>query len=300
MNCIDIHADDFGISYNASQNIIDLCKTGLLDSISIIPNMTCFDKCSALYKDSVLLFPHKIKISVHLNFMEGHCCAPVFSVPDLVDSSGLFSASWLSLLLSSFNPFKRTRIRRQLACEISSQINKLLQSGICAEEIRIDSHQHPHHIPVVCDALADVVNSGKFNIRFIRNSREPVSAYFKHFNLFSSFGSANIIKCALLNTFSVHLLHAVKKQHLADGYLCGVFMSGCMNDRLRIIEHSLVSFAEKKHAVVEVLFHPGTVLPEEITEEYCKPGFVSFHLSPNRIIENRTIRSLYKEFHSME
>lgn len=42
---IDIHVDDFGISRNASKDILDMIRLNKVNSISIIPNFSCFMDC---------------------------------------------------------------------------------------------------------------------------------------------------------------------------------------------------------------------------------------------------------------
>lgn len=298
MSYIDIHADDFAVSYHASQDIISLCKKGVLDSISIIPNMSCFDKSINLFQRERTTFPHEVLISIHLNFMEGHCVADTHLVPHLVDRSGNFSVSWGSLLLASYNPLKRRVIQNELAVEIKAQIDKIKSTGIITDDIRIDSHQHPHMIPVVRDALCQVVNSHAYRFSFIRNSREPLSVYLKHPSVFFSCSFINVVKCTLLNLLSHTVVHSLRKESLADGYLCGVLFSGCMNQRLSKIANDLYCFSEKKKRPLEILFHPGSVNQNEITSEYCKPGFVLFHLSKNRHIEYQTVCSLYDQLKS--
>ena len=39
------HADDYGISINASKEILALVQQGKLSGISVIPNMSCFADC---------------------------------------------------------------------------------------------------------------------------------------------------------------------------------------------------------------------------------------------------------------
>ena len=46
---IDIHADDFGESIHASKDILECLKKGKLDSISVLANMSCFEKCADMY-----------------------------------------------------------------------------------------------------------------------------------------------------------------------------------------------------------------------------------------------------------
>ena len=47
---IDIHADDFGESLHASKDILECLKNGKLDSISVLANMSCFEKCAEMYR----------------------------------------------------------------------------------------------------------------------------------------------------------------------------------------------------------------------------------------------------------
>ena len=50
--------------------------------------------------------------------------------------------------------------------------------------------------------------------------------------------------------------------------------------------------AEKKNRTVELLFHPGTMLKNELTDEFTKSGFNDFHLSENRMIEYSTLQKM--------
>lgn len=42
-NTIDIHADDYALSENSNSDILDLCLKGFLNSVSVIPNLSCFE-----------------------------------------------------------------------------------------------------------------------------------------------------------------------------------------------------------------------------------------------------------------
>ena len=44
MHTIDVHADDYGLTMNTSRGIMEGIKAGKLNSISIMPNTSCFDK----------------------------------------------------------------------------------------------------------------------------------------------------------------------------------------------------------------------------------------------------------------
>jgi len=289
----DFHADDYAVSVKSSEDIRVLSEEGCLDSISVLPNMSAFDKVQSPASWCV-------KCSVHLNFMEGHCCSHKEGLPDLVDENGFFKTSWLKLMAASYNPLKRNAVRKQLAEEIIAQIEKCIEAKVIKPQaVRIDSHQHTHMIPVVADALFDSVEKlSAFGIRveFIRNTEDPVLLYLRSCGALKNVRLANILKCLILNFYSISFKRKLKDAGLPISYLCGVFYSGQMDaERLRIMLPVYERFAEKKNRRVEVLFHPGSVKRCEITEEFVKHGFVEFHLSPDRHIEYESIRLLKGE-----
>lgn len=255
--------------------------------------MSAFDQAASMLEG---LSP-QVKKSVHLNFMEGRSCLPKGTVPDLVDNDSCFKVSWGSLLLASFNPIKRGRIKRQLADEIVAQVEKCIAAGLVEPgALRLDSHQHTHMIPLVQDALFEAVDRLEKKDRkvvFVRNSEDPIRLYFSSFKTLKSFSAANMLKCMILNLFSQRLKKKLKERNLPAGYLCGVFYSGHMDEeRLKKVLPAFEKLAIKKKRKVEVLFHPGRVRREEILPEFTKPGFVKFHLSSNRHIEFDSICKL--------
>ena len=58
---VDIHADDFGESVHASEDILDCLKAGKLDSISVLANMSCFETCVKRYREEEKYFPQNPK-----------------------------------------------------------------------------------------------------------------------------------------------------------------------------------------------------------------------------------------------
>ena len=84
------HADDYGISINASKEILALVQQGKLSGISVIPNMSCFADCIDLLLPVMKERP-ALTVALHLNFFEGHCCADPAKIPLLVDENGYFN-----------------------------------------------------------------------------------------------------------------------------------------------------------------------------------------------------------------
>ena len=288
---IDTHADDYALSENSDNNILTLCENGFLDSISIIPNLRIFESAVRKFKAVQEKSTKNILVSVHLNFMEGHPCAEISSIPDLVDSNGLFSVSWGKPILWNYIPFFRAKIKEQLKVEMIAQIQKCVTAGICeCKSIRLDSHQHPHMIPVVFEALKETVyelESRGYAVTYIRNTFDPISFYHG-----KSLFSVNVLKCFILNFFSRRITKYIQSRGQKINYLCGVYYSGQMDFRIKNVLPVFQKKAEKKNRTVELLFHPGTMLENELTDEFTKTGFNDFHLSENRKIEYSTLQKM--------
>ena len=293
MTKIDFHADDYALTENSDNDIIELCKRGTLDSVSVIPNLKIFDAAAQKFLAAKKDFPKNVKVAVHLNIMEGASLADKNALPDLVDSRGYFDTSWGKLLLASINPLKRKRIRAQLKTEIAAQITRAIDSGLCnAAALRVDSHQHPHMIPIFFDAMADALAELKIKPEYVRNSCDPIFCYLFAPVLWKHFSLANIIKCLILNNYSRRAARWQKKNGLAPNLLCGVFFSGFMGAER--VQKALPNFEKKckrRGAGLEVLFHPGTALPDELTDEFTKPGFNEFHLSAGRKTEYDALKA---------
>lgn len=288
---VDIHADDFALSENSDNDILQLCAEGKLDSISIIPNLECFENAATKLLSVQEKLNKKLLASVHLNFMEGKCRAEKSLLPDLVDSEGFFTVSWGKLLIWNYIPLMRKRIKLQLKTEILAQIKKCLDANIINKNaVRIDSHQHPHMIPVVFAALKEAVSELECNgckIEYIRNTQDPILLYGGK-DIFSM----NTIKCLILNFYSIKVKKYLTSKNLPVNYLCGVYFSGKMDSRLKKVLPKFINKAERHNRNIELLFHPGTMLKSELTREFKKDGFNEFHLSENRKIEYNTLKEL--------
>ena len=279
----DFHADDYAVSPSVVWDINLLGKLGVLDSISILPNMPAFEQGVVGMGNAL----KSLKKSVHLNFVEGKSCLNKGQIPDLVDENNCFNLSWGSLLAANFFPKKARVLKGQLAAEIVAQVERCIAAGLVEPQaLRLDSHQHTHMIPLVQDALFEAVDSLEAQGRkvvFVRNTQDPLFLYFKTKGGLKGFSFLNMIKCLLINWFSRRFRRLLGRRNLPVGYLCGLFYSGCMDEaRLKAVLPAFERFATKKKTRVEVLFHPGSVKKEEISPEFTKPGFVQFHISKNR------------------
>lgn len=294
MNKIDVHADDYGLTLNTSRQMLEGINAGKLNSISIVPNMSAYEVSYELWKEK-LDRTKEPAISVHLNFMEGHCCSEPSKLNYLVDKDGLFNISWGTLVKYNYNIAVREQVKIQLKREISAQLSKVINTYdlLDSKKLRVDSHQHTHMIPLVMESLLEVIEENSYPTEYIRISKEPWWVYLKFPQFYTSYTPINLVKVMILNWYSIKDEKLLAKRGIPGMLLSGVFLSGKMDyARVSGLLPDLKKTADKKNVTLEVLFHPGTTLPEEVGKEFNHPGANEFYLSPNRRIEYEAMMKL--------
>ena len=257
---IEYHADDFGLFPAQSQRIIDCYRMGVLNGISVITNSLFFHQCMEM------LVPYQadLKIAVHLNFMEGHCVCEQKEVDCLVNKQGNFNVTFGKLLFVSLLPRKK-RYRQQLRKEISAQIHMLLQY-LPDKSLRIDSHAHYHMIPIVFDALMDVIREENLSVSYIRIPKENIRNYIRCKKKLLGFLPINFLKVIILNFLAKWNLYKYPNliNQLEQSVFMGVMYSGrmCTQNILALLPEA-ISLAESQRYNIEILAHPGGVYEEE-------------------------------------
>lgn len=300
----DIHADDYALTVNTSKDMLSCMQAGRLDSISIVPNMSCFEECMEMLYEQIPELPFVPLMSVHLDFVEGRSLAGKRETPLLVKGdTGLMGLSWGGLFKYSYLPGKRGQVKTQLKREIKAQIARTKKAidkcveiagehGIaCKQEgLRLDSHQHAHMIPVVWEAVLEVVREEGLELSYIRNSKEVLGVFLSERTLIKTYRPINFVKNRLLSLYS----HKVDRYYKAHGmeqmYLWGLVMSGRMDrDRIERLYPKMARKAARDGRVLEILFHPGITLPEEATQEIAREAAESFYLSEDRHVEKEAV-----------
>ena len=90
------HADDYGVTAQQSERILDCFRNGALNSISVLPNAPAL-KDSLKILDNADPDGNQIRRVLHLNFVEGRPLAGAENVPLLVDETGYFDKSFIRL-----------------------------------------------------------------------------------------------------------------------------------------------------------------------------------------------------------
>lgn len=302
---VDIHADDYGYSLNTSKDILECIKRGCLDSVSIICNTHSFEESMELLYQEIPKLPYLPLLSIHINLVEGYS----LTKSTLLSINGVNTSSWGDLFIGSLGGMKKI-LKTHLKEEIKAQILKTDEAirkcikiandnGISVKQdgIRIDGHVHTLSIPLIFEALTEVIEEEKLNVEYIRNPKEPLMPFLSTLSLYPTYSVDNILKNNILNIFSANIDKYFEKNNYQKMYMWGLVMSGSMDyERVKKIYNKMVSYSKKKGRNLEILFHPGSALETEASEEYGKDYFKNANLSKNREIEKEAvlkIRNIY-------
>lgn len=257
---IEYHADDYGLFPAQSRRILDCAENGVLNAVSIMTTSPHLAACM----ESSEPFSDKLNIAVHLNFMEGRALRPSL----LTGRDGIFRVTFGSLLLHSFLP-DRNKYRAALREEIKSQL-QAAEPYLRGRPLRIDSHAHYHMVPVVFDALMDVLTESRLPVSYIRIPREAIGLYLRHWTELKGLRPINLVKVLVLNVLAGRNLHQYRSfmEPLEKRVFLGVMLSGRMSrPNVSALRKDAAALAERRGWGLEILAHPGGVYePEDLAE----------------------------------
>lgn len=259
---IEFHADDYGLFPTQSHRILDCHRNGNLNGISVMPTSVHLSECMS----DMHLFSEEVAVSVHLNLIEGRSLS---GAPLLTDDAGNLNGSFGSLMMWSFLP-GRNRYRQQLKQELGAQIREIRKYFPEGTPMRLDGHAHYHMIPVVFDAMMDVIREENLPVSYIRIPREYLRIYLPHLNKLQEFSPINLVKVMVLNFLALRaeIRYGAFLKNLEKKLFMGVFLSGRMYyENVVHLLPGAVALAEKLGMGLEILGHPGGVFePEDIAQ----------------------------------
>lgn len=279
-----VHADDYGITPNQSRRILShaACDgAGALNSLSVIVGSPRFAECA----DILDAYVGRLLIGMHLNLVEGRCCADPSSVPLLVDGAGMFNRSFVGLLQLSLA--QGGELRRQVAREAAAQLDAYCNRfPALAVNLRIDSHQHTHLIPAVLDGLLDAVRSAGLSAGYLRVPAEPSGPFTASADAFGRVLPVNWAKHLLLNALWRLDRRTLEDAGIPSGIFCGINFSGHMTaENVATVFMPFWEEALDQGRPLELLFHPGGIDRAEDCLNPALPGFVEFYRSEFRRLE---------------
>jgi len=160
---IIINGDDFGLSEQVNQAIIEAHKQGILTSTSLMVTGEAWEDAVTLAKT----YPN-LGIGLHLVLVCGQSLLSPSVIPHLVNSQGFFSDNPLQAgLWYQFN----LKTREELRKEIRAQLDKFLATGLTLTHV--DGHLHLHLHPVILSILVELAQ--EYPIKFIRLPKEEIN-----------------------------------------------------------------------------------------------------------------------------
>ena len=268
-------ADDYGLDAISSMHIQQCIEKGGLNKVSVFPNFDLVDLDKILNNNN-------IRVSLHLNLVEGKCMADADEIDLIADKSGDFKHTFGGLFKLNLSHGKK--LEAQVYKEIKAQI--LFWKNILPKDTPfcIDSHQHTHMIPAVFKALVKVLSDEKISLEYMRIPVEPLLPYIKTPSLYFTYSGINIIKQWLLKFLWLINKNQARKHIIPTSYFLGILFSGKMDEkRVNKILPKYIKIAQKDGRDIEVLFHPGYMDKDEFKDQNI--AFRDFYLSKNRKTE---------------
>ncbi|MBI5406277.1 MAG: ChbG/HpnK family deacetylase [Nitrospirae bacterium] len=277
---IDLHADDFGATHTANNNIIAAWRAGALDGVSVFANGDALQHAVAEVNSDIR---RPLRIAVHLNLNEGYALTDRSKVALLINDKGRFCHGFLGIwnLYRSSDNAVRQQFLQQVETEWREQIRRIIEVFPPRSIISLDGHVHVHMLPFLFPIAAQLAR--EFGLSQIRISREVF-----HFSLRKSFRFGfplNIVKHILLNFLSRPAFRIAKESGLASpDAIAGILYSASMTYQTAL---AAVRTARKKQLNwLEIVFHPGRATPEEA---YRWAGGKSAVMDPHRDVERNVL-----------
>ena len=277
-------ADDYGISKISNTRIEECLKNGVLNKISVLPNSDALDFKRRLLGENV-------KLSLHLNLIEGYPLSKKEDVSLIVSDKGFFKYSFIGLFfLSIFG--NRSLLEKQLYNEIKMQIDFWKKEMGEETPILVDSHQHTHMIPLVFKTLMRVIKEENVEVEYIRIPAEPILPYIKSPSLYFKFRPIGLIKQWLLKFLKFVNRKELKKANIKSALFMGIMFSGQLSeDKI----NKLLPYYKKQNENIEIAFHPGYLESGESLIDGFRQNFKKFYYSKWRRIEYDTLLKFMKD-----
>lgn len=232
-----LNADDFGLTQNHNQAVLEGYINGFLSSASLIVNTDAYE--SAI--NDILPDCSNLSVGIHLNIFEGKSLT---SCPKFTDKQGFFNKGYLYFLINQNN----SEVLSQIEQEFRAQIEKAKSD---VKISHIDSHVHIHSIPKIFEIVCKLAK--EYDISYVRTQFEElyfVPRFEKHLN-FKYF--LNLIKVFLLQYFTGINRQTIDKYELkTNDFIIGVGYSGMMDNDT--IKYGLQVINED--SLTEALIHP--------------------------------------------
>lgn len=162
MSRLIVNADDFGLTRGVNRAIVELHRSGVLTSTTLMARAEATAEALALAAQNATL-----GVGCHIVLVDGQPVLPPEKVPTLVDpATGCFPPKLGTFLLRLFTG----RIRAaEIEAEAAAQIAFAQAGGL--RLTHVDTHKHTHMFPAVLRPVLRAARAA--GLRAVRNPFEP-------------------------------------------------------------------------------------------------------------------------------
>jgi len=265
MKQLIVNADDFGLTRQVSEAIVDIHRHGIVTSTTLMANGAAFDAATALSRQMP-----RLGVGVHLNLSEGMPVSPAPRIPSLLNTHG-------RLHLTPGRLWKAIAMRRvslaEVETELRAQIAKIRRAGI--RPTHLDGHKHVHVVPGVSDIVVRLAQ--EFSVSRVRCPLEQPPGLF-HMLDGRRTSHSSILKQYLVGRSVSALARRFRKKLAEAGLACPTHFYGI----------SQTGFLDAL-GILDVLRQ----LPEGTSELMCHPGYVDAELvrTGTRLLGEREVEA---------
>ena len=283
---IIVHADDAGICKGITDRIFEAYHLGCLNRVSIIPNGEAFEYAIEKIKEN-----RNLECSIHINLVEGKALSRPEVIPMLVDPSGRFRKTFLTLWLTHLLGFRIKKcLEEQVGIELHAQVARV-KEALPGRKIIIDSHRYLHIIPFLFRII--LKHREQWNVESIRVIREHffIGGLMFQGSLFLLL--SNLAKHLVLNWFSARCMRIQKPCPIPHpDWFIGVLYSGRMLPGIvKRVMKAILNKDQADTSTVELLFHPGPADLADASIWDNAPRYRKFYFSEKRAQELDTLIS---------
>jgi len=243
-----VHADDFGLSEQVNEGIVEAHCKGIVTSTSLMATGAAFESAISLSRSTPTL-----DVGIHLTLTEEEPLSKKNSIPSLLDDDQCFHDHAITFI-------KRYIVGRislgEIKQELDAQICKILDYGIRVSHL--DSHQHIHMLPGIRKIVGELAN--KYSISAVRYPKESLMPYM----LKENGGIGRLAQLLSLNMFCmIARTPAIQQPDCFFGFFYG---GGLTKDRLQKILQRLCP-----DGTSEIMCHPG------VYDDTCQYNHWGYH-----------------------
>lgn len=271
LRCI-VHADDYGLTRQITEDILECLVGGCLQSVSVVMGGAYAQECL----QAVEAMP-EVRVCLHLNVLEGRCVAPIQEVRPLVTPEGFFRMGLGDFLWKLAVGRNSKKLISAVRTEFEAQIDaftKACPPSVAARGLHLDGHLHVHVIPALRNMMREIFQAHP--PVYVRLPQEP-----PHLPPLAPVqlltGEARRWLLSRWSRGFAPLLDELGIAH--NNWLCGLVSGGRLNAERVSASLESIARADNRAQLVEIMCHPGGMSSGQNSAGVRHAGF---YASPDR------------------